>query len=615
MNGRPWTLAIDFGTSNTTASSRPDGGEPRPVRLSEDSDQMPSAVLVTGQGIRVGTEAVRAARLHPEGFEEAPKTRLGTDSVLLGGREIEVVDLVAAVLARAAGKAQQRAGGHPPREVLLTHPFDWGAPRRSALLDAWHRTGVPAERVHLVTEPVAAAAYFVGSAPAPGSRLAVVDVGGGTCDVAVLRVGGEPDRPLQVVGHGGQDDLGGRAVDHLLLGYVRGLLMRTGRGDLAARLWEPANLGALLTLREHVRYAKHALAEWEDAAVPVAVGSEEAVLELTGDELTHLVEPIVDRMTALVTRTVQDAGMAPQQLDALYLTGGSAHLRPVATAMSRVLGDRPAMVDDPKLVVALGAHRAADHLAAPSRPSVVLSPPDRAPGPASSDQATKPGGAEPVVAAAAGRSRLRWFAPAAVTVLVLTGWAAQGLGDDAGDGGAPAGEIPEPTRPTAAPDTTPTTPTPTEEATAPADADARLLALAPSGAGECLSEPTIRGVATATCETTYRPADGPPLLMASRFTLFEDAGSMEGYFEEMVGEQVRSVSGACPDEPGVMTYNFTAGTTPVGRVACYRNGEFPAVTWSHTEALVVGQVQGPSGSRLVRTWEWWQQESTRIQSP
>ncbi|RIJ70647.1 hypothetical protein D1871_18000, partial [Nakamurella silvestris] len=47
--------------------------------------------------------------------------------------------------------------------------------------------------------------------------------------------------------------------------------------------------------------------------------------------------------------------MSPGALHALYLTGGSSHLRLVHRRVSELLGRAPATLHDPKLVVALGA--------------------------------------------------------------------------------------------------------------------------------------------------------------------------------------------------------------------------------------------------------------------
>jgi molecular chaperone DnaK (HSP70) len=71
-----------------------------------------------------------------------------------------------------------------------------------------------------VPEPVAAAAKFV-TLPhvmlRPGQSLAVLDVGGGTTDVAVVKVG---PHGWEVLADGGAD-IGGRDLDAELMQHVR----------------------------------------------------------------------------------------------------------------------------------------------------------------------------------------------------------------------------------------------------------------------------------------------------------------------------------------------------------------------------------------------------------
>src|SRR4051812_37831596 len=180
-------LGVDFGTSNTVAVAQWPDGRARTI-LVDGSPLLPSAVYAEPDGtLSVGRDAVHSARLDPARFEPNPKRRVDDDLVLLGDRELPVVELIAAVLSRVAEEWQRAAGvlggaGAPrvadlpaallPRaaekgrraaarfspEVPPPAPAPGGPPRRTLLAEAATRAGLAGAR--LVAEPVAAAAYF-----------------------------------------------------------------------------------------------------------------------------------------------------------------------------------------------------------------------------------------------------------------------------------------------------------------------------------------------------------------------------------------------------------------------------------------------------------------------
>ncbi|MBM7783745.1 Hsp70 family protein [Tenggerimyces flavus] len=353
-----WTLSIDFGTTNTAAAYALDGQPPRPVRLSSAADTIPSAVLAGPTGLLVGVEAIRSRRLRPECFVESPKLAVGQDAMMLGDNEIPVTTLVARVLGHVVRTAARYAGSDVPQRVVLTHPQDWATPRREALLAAWAATGVAVDDVRLVSEPIAAASWLATETNlADGATIGVLDYGGGTCDVAVLRRAESNDQPWAVLAHGGRGDVGGAAIDLILLRWVRETLERLGNSEVAEAL--DADLAALRTVQDEVRLAKEALSEWSDAAIPIAVGPHSCSLSITAEEFDRLIEDEVSKAHHLTERVLRDAGVAANDLEALYLTGGSSHLRAVHASLAELLGGRPATLGDPKLVVALGAHEAA----------------------------------------------------------------------------------------------------------------------------------------------------------------------------------------------------------------------------------------------------------------
>ena len=359
-----WTLSIDFGTTNTVAAVRLPGGEARSVRLSSDTDQMPSCVFVDDQGIVVGQPAAMRAQAAPSRFEANPKRRIGDGSARLGQRTVAITDLVAAVLRHAAGRAAMTVGGSPPAEVILTHPEAWARGRIGQLAHAAELAGLG--QVRMVPEPVAAAMWYLRATQLPpGGRVAVFDFGGGTCDAAVLRA--DPGSPFGfvVLASGGEDQLGGEHIDRRLLDWVDTQLRASGRAELADRLEHPDEVASWLTLRDQVRAAKHALSEYPSAHIAVRTLTGTASLLITVDEFERLIAQDVDRAVALARRVLDEAG--PEGLTAFYLTGGTSLIPVVQRRITALLGWTPATLDDPKLVVALGAAAGAPDSVSPDR--------------------------------------------------------------------------------------------------------------------------------------------------------------------------------------------------------------------------------------------------------
>jgi actin-like ATPase involved in cell morphogenesis len=397
-----WTLSIDFGTTNTVAAVRSPGGEARSVRLSSDTDQLPSGVFADDQGIVVGQPAAMRAQSAPSRFEANPKRRIGDETARLGPRTVAVAELVAAVLRQAATRAAMNAGGSPPAQVILTHPEAWARQRIGRLAHAAELAGLG--QVRMLPEPVAAAMWYLRATQLPaGGRVAVFDFGGGTCDAAVLRA--DPGSPFGfvVLAAGGEDQLGGEHIDRRLLDWVDTQLRASGRAELADRLEHPDEVASWLTLRDQVRSAKHALSEYPSAHIAVRTLTGTASLLITVDEFERLIAQDVDRAVALAARVLDEAG--PESLTAFYLTGGTSLIPVVQRRITALLGWTPATLDDPKLVVALGAAAGAP-----------TAPPVRAPAGA---LATRVMPADPRPPVPRPASRTRWLVAGIVAAVLL----------------------------------------------------------------------------------------------------------------------------------------------------------------------------------------------------
>ncbi|BCB78421.1 hypothetical protein GCM10022251_29990 [Phytohabitans flavus] len=380
MNGLP-RLGIDFGTSHTVAVCqwRDGGGQPL---LFDASPLLPSAVLVDSQRrLLVGRDAQRGARADPAGFEPYPKRRVDEGTILLGGAEIGVPDVIAAVLHRCAGEAA-RVAGRPVAEVVLTHPAAWGPRRRAVLTGAAARAGIDAPV--LIPEPVAAAVYFTtvhGVRVPPGAAVVVYDLGAGTFDVAVVRREGETG--WSVLACDGFDDLGGAEFDELIVDRLRDRF-RDQDPETWRRLTDPTtatDLRERTTLWDEARAAKEQLSRNSAAGVHVPFYGVEVV---TREEFELAARPLIERTVNLTVSTLERAGVSPGAAAGLFLVGGSTRMPQVATQLHRRLGIAPTVIEQPELVVAQGAVTAAAAAFVPpppiqphAAPPQVSNPPER----------------------------------------------------------------------------------------------------------------------------------------------------------------------------------------------------------------------------------------------
>ena len=348
-----WVLAVDFGTSNTSAAHRigPDRVESLP--LTHTSNLMPSSVYVDHTGaITTGDVAINQATVDPAGFVAYPKTHVAVGSVMVRGQDVPVAHTIASVLRTVYNQALPRHNNHPPAEVVLTHPEAWSQGELGVLRHAASLAGLGG-RVSLISEPRAAAFYYSRQHDAKivkGSTIAVFDFGGGTLDIAVLTATSE--WTFEVIRAGGDNTLGGKNLDATVARWVDERL-RDDDPDLAAWLRTPDGLDARRTLDDQIRRAKELLSEHPSATIRVTGNGADLTFTITRDEFEQLIEPQITRGVQLAAQVLRDAGVDRSGLQALYLTGGSSRIPYVHRRLSE-LGSI-ATLDDPKTVVAKGA--------------------------------------------------------------------------------------------------------------------------------------------------------------------------------------------------------------------------------------------------------------------
>ena len=426
-------VAVDFGTSSTCIAISVHGREPQVVAV-DGSPLMSSAVYAAADGtLFVGQEADRQAAVDPSRFEPHPKRRIDETELLLGATVVAVRDVIRTVLARAVEEARRVAGGAPVDQLVLTHPADWGSVRTRVLRQAATGLGT---RVVLIPEPVAAAVFHAatfppeslpdpprgpgwpgssppnpstsgphsipgrpnnpltsgphsilgrpnnpGPAPSASRALAVLDLGGGTVDVSVVRgLPGGP-APFQVLATRGDPTFGGADVDQLLLDHV-GSLVATTDEDAWRKLIEGRELPdrrRRRVIHQDVRGAKETLSRHTYTDVPMPPPFADA--HVTRLDLEQLITSQLDRAAELTVSAIAEAGLKPADLAGIFLVGGSSRIPLVSRLVHKRTGVIPTSLDQPETVVARGALRAVGEEAPRPKPPEPPKPPPPQPPP------------------------------------------------------------------------------------------------------------------------------------------------------------------------------------------------------------------------------------------
>ncbi|MEU8228653.1 Hsp70 family protein [Actinoplanes sp. NPDC048967] len=342
-------LGIDLGTTQTAAAVRVDG-RTEVVRLGGRRAEIPSLVFVRPDGgLLIGEAAERRGQAEPARLAREFKRRIGDPvPILAGGVPFSAHALTAKLLRHVLDTVIRLQDG-PPAVLTVTHPANWGPYKREQLDQALRLADTgPAL---LRTEPEAAALqHATARRIGPGETVAVYDLGGGTFDAAVLRREGEG---FQVLGEPeGIEQLGGADFDEAVFGHVLGVL-----GDRVEGLDpnEPDVVTALARLRRDCVEAKEALSFDTEVMIPVALPGVHTRVRLNRSELESMIAPALADTVAAMHRALRAARVAPGELDAVLLAGGSSRI-PLIGQLLAAAFDRPVVADPhPEHSIAMGA--------------------------------------------------------------------------------------------------------------------------------------------------------------------------------------------------------------------------------------------------------------------
>ncbi|HBU27570.1 TPA: hypothetical protein DEB00_00445 [Candidatus Uhrbacteria bacterium] len=392
-------IGIDFGTTNSAVAIVEADGLPQIVQLVEGEDTQRTVIHSVDRGvISYGNAALRTYM--EDGFEgrflRSLKSFLPHDvpRTTVGGQKYEFTELVAMYM-RFLVESTEAVTGRMVDHVTIGRPVRFHADNRkeesafARLQKAANMAGLTSYDFRL--EPVAAAMrYELGLEQ--NRMILVGDFGGGTADFAILRVGpsyvGGYDRSQDVLAVSGV----AKAGDALDARFMEAFLLdEFGRGSMIRRLdqkgedvWNPSVLHSILRLYDVHRLRSHSLAEFlgrsearmdekykvqrlrklifEDLGYPMAWAIEACKRALSAtDETTFEFREffvrdldirrrvtLVDYAMAsqrmmieyqnTIQQTLDRAGLGVNDIDEVFLTGGTSQLPFVRGVFEEMFG-------------------------------------------------------------------------------------------------------------------------------------------------------------------------------------------------------------------------------------------------------------------------------------
>lgn len=319
-------IAIDLGTTNVLVSIPGKGiviNEPCVVAL-EASDNKVMAI---------GTEAKEMLGRTPDSIIAAHPLR---DGVIASYRITEV--MLRHFINKVGGSIRLLRP-----DVMVAVPAGITSTERRAVTDACIQAG--AKNAYIIKEPLAAALGANVPIASPSGNM-IIDIGGGTTEVAVISLGDIVAATSVRVG--------GIKIDNAIANYIRkkyNLLI----GEQTAEDVK-IKIGAAMSLKKELQMEVSGSNTITGLPESVMVGSSDIVVAIREElnEIIQAVKTVLQKTPPELAADVMDKG--------IVMTGGGAQLRQLDSLLTKVTGVPCQVAEDPMKCVAKGTLIAVENL-------------------------------------------------------------------------------------------------------------------------------------------------------------------------------------------------------------------------------------------------------------
>ncbi len=344
-------LGIDLGTSNVVLARMPVAqrrgeadfqGDEIIVCEFDDGYLIPSYVLLEEEPVigKVAKEEWQSGNKH---CHSRFKLDIGTNKVYPSGVTPEQLTrmLIAGIKEEFLGGTSTISPIDKIEEVVVSVPHGWDSMRREATMKAVEEAGLSVKA--LISEPVAAAAYYCRQNKEGAQKVLVCDMGGGTFDISLVEV--VANTKITVIDSINNEKAGLWADAYLVAHFAKEFNERFGLNipceDIESDILNShdANIRGWLREAESVKESLNSrrlkLSSLEIAVRPVLSYEEHTEkIQITYSQLTELLSPLVETSRTTLEKLLRKHSKP----DLVVLAGGMGKMLLIQEMVAEATG-------------------------------------------------------------------------------------------------------------------------------------------------------------------------------------------------------------------------------------------------------------------------------------
>jgi len=347
IKGGVSAVGIDLGTTFSSVTFVNEKGELENITNAEGSDFTPSVVFFDGDISVVGEIAKENVEEYPDKVVMFIKREMGNSHWFFKHKDTRLTPIdISALILKKLKKDAESFLAHEISHAVITVPAYFDDERRRAVITAGEMAGF--QVLQLLNEPTAAAIAFGVEKSSKDETVLVYDLGGGTCDVTLMRVE-DKGKKITIIASDGEHQLGGKDFDDAI--------MRIGCEQFSNEygLDPSSDPHELQQIRTDAEKLKIQLSSREKAAMLVRAHGNRSNVMITREMFEGAIKPKLDTTLALIRSVLRSSKMKPEEIDRILLVGGSTRIPYIRRLLEDFFKKDVDCSIDPDKAVSMGA--------------------------------------------------------------------------------------------------------------------------------------------------------------------------------------------------------------------------------------------------------------------